>query len=305
MGLFDGKVAIVTGAGRGVGKAEAMLLAKEGAKVVVNDLGGSADGVGGESPVANQVVQEIKDAGGTAVPNYSDISTLDGVDAMIWTALSKFGQVDIMINNAGILRDKTMLNMSEFDWDKVLQVHAKGTFLCSRAAARQMKAQGNGGAIVNTTSISGMAGNFGQSNYGAAKMAICSFTKITAMELNRYDIRVNCVSPSGFTRLVGTIPGLQDKENEKDYKKVSSVEPTARLAIFLASNLAKDLTGRIMASHGGINGNKISEFKMTNSPGFQKDGGIFTIDEIAENVDKMLFDEPDITMKSGNYEQKE
>ena len=300
MGLFDGKVAIVTGAGRGVGRAEAMLLASEGAKVVVNDLGGGVDGSGNDAKVADLVVQEIKDAGGEAAGNYNDISSVEGADGLIWTALSKFGKVDILINNAGILRDKTLLNMAEADWDIVLKVHAKGTFLCTRAAARIMKAQGTGGAIVNTTSISGLAGNFGQANYGAAKLGIYALTKISAMEFARMGVRVNCVGPSGFTRMVASIPGAGgDLPDGVKMEDVNSVLPTARLAAFLASDLAKDLTGRVMGSNGGIFGNKCCEFKMTVSEGYEKKDGMLTIEDLAENIDKILCKEPDITMGSG------
>ncbi|MBU4317195.1 MAG: SDR family NAD(P)-dependent oxidoreductase [Proteobacteria bacterium] len=296
MGIVEGKVAIVTGAGRGVGRAEALLLAKEGAMVVVNDLGGTADGMGNNAMVADEVVKEIKDSGGQAAPNYSDISDLEGVDNMIWTALSKFGRLDIMINNAGILRDKTLLNMTETDWDLIMKVHAKGTFLGTRAAARVMRTQKTGGAILNTTSISGLAGNFGQANYGCAKAGIYSFTKIAAMEFARYGIRVNCVGPSGFTRLVATIPGAGDRGDE-----ISSVEPSARLAVFLCSDMAKDLNGRVMSSHGGTLGNKIIEFKMSVSEGWQKDGGMASFDEIKENLDKILIKEPDLNMGSGAF----
>ena len=306
MGLFDGKVAIVTGAGRGVGRAEAMLLAQEGAKVVVNDLGGTGDGRGADAKVADQVVAEIKEAGGVAVANFSDISDLDGVDNMIWAALSKFGKLDIMINNAGILRDRTILNMPVEDYDIVMKVHARGTYLGIRAAARVMKTQNTGGVIINTTSVSGLCGNFGQSNYGAAKLAIYGLTKISAMELARYGIRVNCVSPSGFTRLVATIPGVENRaaEGEK-MEEISSVIPTARLAIFLCSDLAKGLTGRVMASQGGIKGNKITEYKMAISEGIEKDGGMFTIDELAKNFNKVLSPLPDLAMTAGNYVPKQ
>lgn len=303
MGLFDGKVAIVTGAGRGVGRAEAMILAEEGASVVVNDLGGSVDGTGNDAKVADEVVEEIKAAGGTAIANYSDISELDGVDMLIWTAMSKFKRLDVMINNAGILRDKTTLNMEEAEWDIVLKVHAKGTFLCSRAAGRVMKTQGDGGAIVNTTSISGLAGNFGQANYGAAKMAIYALTKISAQEFARAKIRVNCVGPSGFTRMVASIPGAG--MTEEQIEETSSVIPTARLAVYFASDLAENITGRVMSSHGGSKINKISEYKMMNSEGLQKDDGMFSIQEIADNIDEMMFSEPDITMSSGFINRRE
>jgi len=301
MGLFDGKVAIVTGAGRGVGRAEAMVLAKEGASVVVNDLGGALDGSGQDAKVADLVVQEIKNAGGDAVANYSDISELEGVEALMWTTLNKYGKINVMINNAGILRDKTLLNMSESDWDIVMKVHAKGTFLCTRTVARIMKAAGKGGAIVNTTSISGLAGNFGQVNYGGAKMAIYALTKISAMEFTRANIRVNCVGPSGYTRMVASIGrgGDAGQPDEKTIEETNSVMPTAILAAYLASDLAKNITGRVMSSHGGTKINKISEYKMMNSTGMQKDGGMFSIQEIADNIDKMLFSEPDITMASG------
>ena len=301
MGLFDGKVAIVTGAGRGVGREEAMILAEEGASVVVNDLGCDLDGAGNNPEIANGVVEEIEALGGAAVANHSDISELDEVDTLIWTAMSKFKRLDVMINNAGILRDKTTMNMTEEEWDMVLKVHAKGTFLCSRAAARVMKTQGEGGAIINTTSISGLAGNFGQANYGAAKLAIYALTKINAQEFARANIRVNCVGPSGFTRMVASIP--RTKMNEKLAEEISSVIPTARLAVFLASDLAADITGRVMSSHGGSEANKISEYKMMNSEGLQKDDGMFTIADIADNIDKILFSEPDITTRSGFLER--
>ena len=210
MGLLDGKVAIVTGSGRGVGKAEVLYLAKEGAKVVVNDLGGSVDGTGAEAMVADEVVKEVKEAGGEAAANYSDISSIEGVDSLIWTALTRFGRLDIMVNNAGILRDKTLLNMGEDDWDLVQKVHSKGSFLCTRAAGRVMKPQGQGGVIINTTSMSGLIGNFGQANYGHAKSGIYGFTKIAAMELGRYGIRVHAVCPNAYTRMTASLPGMKN-----------------------------------------------------------------------------------------------
>lgn len=291
MGLLDGKVAIVTGAGRGVGKCEAIALAKEGAKVVVNDLGGSVDGMGAQAMVADEVVQEIKDAGGQAAPNYSDISTLDGADALIWTALSKYGRLDILINNAGILRDKTFLNMTIQDWDLVMNVHAKGTFLCSRAAGRVMRSQGDGGTILNTTSTSGLIGNFGQINYGLAKAGIYAFTKIAAMELGRYGVRVHAICPNAVTRMTQDLPGMKDVPED-----AMSPDGLSELCIYLCSDQAKDLSGRVIGSHGGTAGNKLYEFKMTVSDGYSKTGGLATSAEIADNIESILISEEDLTM---------
>ncbi|OPX38032.1 MAG: short-chain dehydrogenase [Deltaproteobacteria bacterium] len=289
MGLLDEKVAVVTGAGRGVGRAEALAMAKEGAKVVVNDLGGVMEGSEDRSTVADQVVDEIKAMGGQAAANYSDVSTLEGVDSMIWTALNKFGGLDIMVNNAGILRDKTLLNMSEMDWEMVQKVHAKGTFLGTRAAARVMKTQGRGGVIVNTTSMSGMMGNFGQSNYSFAKAGVYGFTKTAAMELGRYSIRVHAVCPNAYTRMTADLPALKGFTEEMLNPAV-----IAPLVIFLASDLSKDLTGRVILAHGGTIGVKVSEFKMTMAKGFNKKDGLPTAKEIAENIDQVLIPDPDL-----------
>lgn len=291
MGLLDGKVAIVTGSGRGVGKAEVLYLAREGAKVVVNDLGGSVDGTGAETMVADEVVKEIKEAGGEAAANYSDISTVEGVDTLIWTALTRFGRLDVMVNNAGILRDKTLLNMGEDDWDLVQKVHSKGSFLCTRAAGRVMKTQGQGGVIINTTSMSGLIGNFGQSNYGHAKSGIYGFTKVAAMELGRYGIRVHAVCPNAYTRMTSSLPGMKNITED-----MISPEAMAPLVTYLASDLSKGITGRVLAINGGSIGTKTWEFKMTMAGGFVKKEGIPNVDEIARNIDKVLCSEEDLDM---------
>ena len=291
MGLLDGKVAVITGAGRGVGRSEALYMAKEGAKVVVNDLGTSMDGAGTQGMVADEVVQEIKDSGGSAAANYSDIGTLDGADALIWTALLKFGRIDIMVNNAGILRDKTLLNMGEEDWDLVQKVHSKGTFLCTRAAGRAMKAQGQGGVILNTTSMSGLMGNYGQGNYGHAKSGIYGFTKIAAMELGRYGIRVHALCPNAYTRMTSSLPGMKNVTEE-----MLSPESMAPLTVYLASDLSKDLNGRVLGIHGGTIGSKVYEFKMTMSEGFSKKKGLPSVEEIADNIEKVLLPQPDLDM---------
>ncbi|MBW1787501.1 MAG: SDR family oxidoreductase [Deltaproteobacteria bacterium] len=288
MGLLDGKVAIVTGAGRGVGRAEALALAKEGAKVVINDL----DGTGDKGMVADQVVKDIEAMGGQAAADYSDVGTLEGVDNMIWRALGKFGRLDIMVHNAGILRDKTLLNMTEGDWDLVQKVHAKGTFLCTRAAGRVMKAQGEGGVIVNTSSMSGLMGNFGQSNYALAKAGVYGFTKTAAMELGRYGIRVHAVVPNAYTRMTADLPALKGVTEEM-------LDPGAMapLVVFFASDLSKDLTGRVILAHGGTIGVKVSEFKMGMAEGFNKKDGLPTAEDIADNIDQVLAPDPDLNIE--------
>ena len=291
MGLLAGKVAIVTGAGRGVGRSEAITMAKEGAKVVVNDLGGRLDGTGAQSPIADEVTKEIKTFGGQAVSNYSDVSTLEGVDTMIWTAFNKFGRLDIIVHNAGILRDITLLNMSEDDWDLVQKVHSKGAFLCTRAAGRIMKAQGHGGVIMNTTSMSGLIGNFGQSNYSFAKAGIYGFTKTAAMELGRYGIRVHAICPNAYTRMTANLPALKGITEE-----MLDPEAMASLVVFLASDLAKELNGRVLMAHGGTIGAKVTEFKMKMANGFNKKDGIPTAEEIAKNIDRVLLPDPDLEM---------
>ena len=289
MGLLDGKVAIVTGAGRGVGKAEAMAMAAEGASVVINDLGGSVDGTGTGSRIADEVVAEIQAAGGNAAANYSDVGSLDGVDQMVWTALSRFNRLDIMVHNAGILRDKTLMNMEECDWDMVQKVHSRGAFLCTRAAARVMRNQGQGGVIMNTSSMSGLVGNFGQANYSHAKAGIYGFTKTAAMELGRYGIRVHGIIPNAYTRMTSDLPGLRGITEEM-------LDPSALapVVVYLASDLSRELNGRVLLSHGGTIGVKITEFKMQMNHGYNTKKGIPTAQDIAENIDKILFEGPDL-----------
>jgi NAD(P)-dependent dehydrogenase (short-subunit alcohol dehydrogenase family) len=293
MGLLEGKIAIITGAGRGIGRAEALAMVKEGAKVVINDLGGALDGTGKQAMVADEVVNEVTVMGGQAVADYSDVGTLEGVDNMIWKALSKFGRLDIMVNNAGILRDKMLLNMEENDWDLVQKVHAKGTFLCTRAAGRIMRAQGQGGVILNTTSMSGLIGNAGQANYSFAKAGMYGFTKTVAAELGRYGIRVHAICPNAYTRMTASLPGLKGVTEE-----MLNPATVAPLAVFLASDLSKNLTGRVILAHGGTIGVKVAEFKMTLSNGFNKKDGLPTPQDIADNIDRVMISEPDLEMMS-------
>jgi NAD(P)-dependent dehydrogenase (short-subunit alcohol dehydrogenase family) len=276
MGLLDGKVAIVTGGGAGIGRAEALLFAREGAKVVVNDLGGARDGTGCSEAAADKVVDEIKAAGGEAVPSYDTVATAAGAEHIVKIALDAFGRIDILVNNAGILRDKTLLKMDEAMWDAVIDVHLKGTFLCTQAAVRQMVAQGEGGRIVNTTSVSGMRGNFGQANYSAAKAGIYGFTRTAAIELQKHRITVNAVAPIARTRLTDDLPMFQSAG------ATLTPEHVAPAALFLASDLCGDRTGHVLS----VAGAQMFIYKVVQSPGkFKDEGEVWTAQEIADHWD--------------------
>ena len=201
----EGKVIVVTGAGRGIGREIAMLAAAEGGKVVVNDLGGSAEGEGADVSVADQVVAEIKKAGGAAVPNGDSVADPLGAERIIKAAIDNFGRVDCVVNNAGILRDRIFHRMSVVDWDAVIKVHLYGAFYMSKAAAPYFKEQ-ESGSFVHFTSTSGLVGNFGQANYSAAKLGIVGLSKSIALDMARFHVRSNCVSPFAWSRLIGTIP---------------------------------------------------------------------------------------------------
>jgi len=260
--LLDGRVAIVTGAGGGIGREHALALAREGARVIVNDLGGDRHGGGRGAEMADKVVEEIRAAGGEAAPNYDSVATREGADGMVWTALSKFGRVDVLVNNAGILRDRTILNMAEEDFDRVLEVHLRGTFLCTQAAARAMKLQGKGGRIVNTTSLSGLLGNFGQGNYGAAKAGIYGFTRVAALELQRIGVTVNALAPVALTRMTSDLAMMKGAtEKELGPHLVSPV------VVFLASDLAAGITGQVV----GVEGGRIFLYRMETSEGVVKE----------------------------------
>jgi NAD(P)-dependent dehydrogenase (short-subunit alcohol dehydrogenase family) len=279
MGLLDGKVAIVTGAGGGIGRAHALLLAREGAKVLVNDLGGARDGSGTDASPAQQVVTAIQAAGGTAVANHDSVSTPAGAAAILEGALDAFGRVDVLVNNAGILRDKSFLKMDQGMWDAVVEVHLTGTFLCSQLFAKQVVAQGGGGRIVNTTSVSGMLGNFGQANYSAAKAGIYGLTRTMSIELQKHRITVNAIAPIAKTRMTEDLPMFQG---------VDSLMPEhiAPAALFLASDLCGDRTGHVLA----VAGARVYAFKVVETPGRFKetDHGIWTAQEIADAWDGIV-----------------
>ena len=250
MGICDGRVAVVTGAGRGVGRAYALKLAAQGAKVVVNDLGGSATGEGGDLSPAQEVVNEIRAAGGEAIVNGADVSDWEQAQAMVQQAIDEFGGLDILINNAGILRDRMMVNMSEQDWDMVIKVHLKGTFAPCHHAANYWRIESKAGRqrdarIINTTSGSGLWGNVGQGNYGAAKAGIASFTIIAARELERIGVTANAIAPRATSRMT---EGLREATEESLYRR--DPEWIAALVTWLSSPAAKDVTGRVIEAWG-------------------------------------------------------
>src|SRR5262245_15962762 len=283
MALLTGKVALVTGAGGGLGRCHAVALAKEGAKVVVNDLGGARDGSGkgGQSP-ADQVVAEINQAGGQAVANYDNVASVTGGERIVQSALDAFGQLDICINNAGILRDKTLAKLTEELWDPVVDVHLKGTYCVSRPAFNHMKERGQGGVIINTSSTSGLNGNFGQSNYGAAKAGIWGFSRCLALEGQRNQIRVFILAPVALTRLTADLAGMQ----ADDMKQRLAPALVSPLVVYLASDLAKDQTGTTFFVGGG----RIAEMRMVTAKGVSKtdDGGRWTPEEIAARMSEIL-----------------
>ncbi len=272
-GLLEGKVAVVTGAGGGIGREHALALAREGARVVVNDLGSDRHGGGRGAEMADRVVAEIAQAGGAAVASYDTVATREGADGIVWTALSRFGRLDVLVNNAGILRDRTILNMSEEDLDRVLDVHLRGTFLCTQAAARAMKVRGEGGRIVNTTSLSGLLGNFGQGNYAAAKAGIYGLTRVCALEFQKFGVTVNAVAPVALTRMTADL-AMMKGASERDLGPLF-ISPAV---VFLASPLAAVITGQIV----GVQGGRVFLYRMETTAGVERQGEPWTPQEIRE-----------------------
>ena len=251
--LLEGKVALITGAGRGIGREHAILMAEQGAKVVVNDLGGDESGAGADATPAQEVVAEIAGLGGEAVVNGGNVAKFDEAKAMIDQAVDTFGDINIVVNNAGILRDRMLFSLSEDDWDSVIAVHLKGTFGPAHHAAVHWRAQAKAGAdvygrIVNTASPSGIYGNVGQTNYGAAKAGIAAFTIIAAQELAKYGVTVNCLAPTAWSRLTAPLMGGGDAPDE--IKEKISPRWIAVTATWLASAEAANVTGRVFDIRG-------------------------------------------------------
>ena len=256
MGTLDGRVAIITGAGRGLGREHALLFAAEGAKIVVNDLGGANDGSGSDMTPAQQTVADIKGMGGEAIVNTDNVADWDGAKRMIDSAIEAFGDLDILVNNAGILRDRVLVNMSESEWDSVIQVHLKGHFAPTHHAAAYWREQAKAGItkprnLVHTSSTSGLFSNHGQANYGAAKSGIATFSQICAKELSRYNVKSNAIAPAARTRLTMATPGLEDVMAAKDGKfdewDPANVSP---LVAYLASDLC-EFSGETFYVQGG------------------------------------------------------
>ncbi|OKO81092.1 SDR family NAD(P)-dependent oxidoreductase [Bradyrhizobium sp. AS23.2] len=245
---LEGKVVLVTGAGRGIGREIALLAAQEGAAVVVNDLGGSALGAGSSDEPANEVVREIKAAGGRAIANTESITDPEAAERMVRLGVDSFGRIDAIINNAGILRDRIFHRMTHDDWTTVINVHLHGYFNVSKAAVPFFKEQ-NSGSFVHFTSTSGLVGNFGQANYMAAKLGVVGLSKAIALDMARFNVRSNCVSPFAWSRLVGSIPTETEAERERvERVKAMTAAKIAPLTVFLASDLSQGVTGQIFGS---------------------------------------------------------
>jgi NAD(P)-dependent dehydrogenase (short-subunit alcohol dehydrogenase family) len=259
MGALDGRVAIITGAGRGLGREHALLFASEGAKVVVNDLGGDIDGSGDDRAPAQQVVDEIKAMGGEAVANVDNVADWEGAQRLIQTAVDTFGTLHVLVNNAGILRDRVIVNMTEQEWDSVIHVHLKGHFCPTRFAAAYWREQSKAGtpvkaALIHTSSTSGLLGNPGQANYGAAKSGIATFSQICAMELSRYGVRSNAIAPAARTRLTEQTPGLSEVVKVPENESTFDAWDPANVSPFVAYLATEDctLSGEAYLVQGGV-----------------------------------------------------
>jgi NAD(P)-dependent dehydrogenase (short-subunit alcohol dehydrogenase family) len=291
MAALEGRVAIITGGGRGIGREHALLFAAEGAKVVVNDLGGAPDGGGSDRTAAENVVEEITSTGGVAVANADDVADWEGGQRLINAAIESFGGLDVLVNNAGILRDRVLVNMTENEWDDVIKVHLKGHFVPTRWAATYWREQAKAGVevkanIVNTSSTSGLIGNPGQTNYGAAKAGIGAFSSICAQELARYGVRSNCISPAARTRLTEATPGLGDVVKSPADEAVFDIWDPANISPLVAYLATEEcpFSGATFFVQGG---------RVNRMLGWRMDDGVeldhrWSVKELAEQLPSLL-----------------
>jgi NAD(P)-dependent dehydrogenase (short-subunit alcohol dehydrogenase family) len=283
MGALDGRIAIITGAGRGIGHDIATTFAREGAKVVVNDLGAAVDGEGG-SKIADKVVEEIKAAGGEAVANYDSVATVEGGKAIFQTAIDAFGGLDILVNNAGILRDRTIYNMEEEDWDGVMAVHLKGHYCCTRPFAQYIRETNRKHCrILCFSSVSGLFGNFGQSNYGAAKTGIAGFGRVLAIELAKYGATVNTISPGATTRMTADLRKKAGRSVDVD-SPLESPQQVAEVCAWLSTEAAHDVTSQIIDIQNGLL-SIMQQPKIIKS--FSTDG-MWTLDDIDKAIPQLV-----------------
>ena len=285
MQRLEDKVAVVTGAGRGIGKEIALLMASEGAKIVVNDLGGNTDGTG-TGKIADDVVAEIRAAGGEAVSNTDSVAEVGGGEALVQTALDSFGGMDILVNNAGILRDRTIFKMEESDWDAVMAVHLKGHYCCTRPFANYIRSENRTGCrIINFSSVSGLYGNFGQANYGAAKAGIAGFSRVIALELAKYGCTSNTISPGALTRM--TIPLRENRGENVGDSDIESGGPQhiAPICAWLASDASAGITSEIF--HTGRGGVAIMQQPKIIKQ-FKKRDGLWTMEELDQIVPQLI-----------------
>jgi NAD(P)-dependent dehydrogenase (short-subunit alcohol dehydrogenase family) len=292
---LEGRVAIITGAGRGIGREHALLFAREGAKVVVNDLGGNTDGTGADQTPAQQVVDEIIKAGGEAVANYDDVADWEGAHSLVNQAVDTFGDLHILVNNAGILRDRMLVNMSEEEWDAIMRVHLRGHFCTTRWAATYWRDQVKKGAeadraVVNTSSTSGLFGNRGQTNYGAAKTGIATFSIIADAELSRYGVRVNAIAPAAATRLTATVP--RDKPQEAPPEDTWTPMHPGNISPFVAylSTDGCPAHGRVFFVQGG----EVFLFKPFSIVDSISKEGFWTVEELQKEASKFSDTELDL-----------